>query len=246
MTGKPRQQGFALLTVLWFLLLAGSIVAMLMLIGLRRAEHQSARIEQLRLTLAAESAVETVVADLVLNGPRSQWHQLPANGRYTIDGIALGISVTSENGKIDINRADPALVDRALRGLGVAGEARAANVAAISAQRAQRKTTGTLADMRKLLAANPTGSAGLACPERYFTVFSGLGRPSSTMMAPELARALGEPEQSAPANVTPGSALRISVKSRNGAPTAIMFVRILGQIGRSHNLIGRERWSCQT
>jgi len=80
---KRSEQGYILITAMWLLLLGGSIVALLMLRNLHAAEAYSDDRPQLQLRYAQESAVETVVADILFNGPRSEFARLPAKaGRW--------------------------------------------------------------------------------------------------------------------------------------------------------------------
>ncbi|MEZ5708576.1 MAG: hypothetical protein R3E02_04200 [Blastomonas sp.] len=208
-----RERGFALLTVMWFLLLAGSIVAVIMLSTLRRAEHHSERALHIQRDLAIESALETVIADMQFNGPRSQWAMLPARGSYRIEGLDIAIEIVSENAKVDLNRADPALIGRALRGLGLNAAQRAPLLSEIARRQKSDIPFETLEDALVLL---PAANSLTHDPADWLTVYSGLPVPDASAMAPQLAAALG---QVSPGNRTrwmQGQVVTVRLKSGPG------------------------------
>src|SRR5688572_4437400 len=98
------------------LVLAGAITAVLMLRSLAGATAAVEHEEGIERKLALESAIETMLADRLFNGPRSGWWMTPVQGRIAMDGGDVAIRITSESGRLDVNVADPALIDSALRG----------------------------------------------------------------------------------------------------------------------------------
>ena len=87
--------------------------------------------------LDLETATETVAADLLINGARSQWWRLPGHGTIPIGSSEIDVTVTSEDGRLDLNTADPSVIQDALQGLGFATEDAQAFLAALLARRAQ-------------------------------------------------------------------------------------------------------------
>lgn len=224
---------------MWLLLLGGSIVALLMLKNLQVAEVYSDDREQLQARYAQESAVETVVADILFNGPRSEFARLPAETAYRFGDRTLKISVTGEGGKIDVNQADPALIERALRGLGIAALPRQNFVNGVKERQRSGRLFRSIADVEEAISqAGFDGTSGF-CAEDYFTAYSGLALPQTGQMHPKLARALGQAslETDAPSSI--GSAMRIRVQGEQGLPL-VAVVRASGLIGESHRVLDWE------
>lgn len=235
---RPRrsEQGYVLITAMWLLLLGGSIVALLMLKNLHAAEAYSADRDQLQTRYAQESAVETVVADILFNGPRSEFARLPAQTSYRFGDIALNIRVTGEGGKIDINQADAALIDRALRGLGIAAVPRQNFVSRVKERQRSGQLFRSIADVEEALSkAGLDGTSGF-CAEDYLTTYSGLALPQASQMDPRLARALGQASLEADVPASIGSAMRIEVLGEQGLPL-VAVVRVSGLIGESHKVL---------
>lgn len=226
----PRaERGFILISALWLLILCGAIVAVLMLRGIESATEASDGEDALRTKLALEGAVETVVADMLFNGPRSRWALLPARGTVAVDSQSIQVAVSSEAGRLDLNEADPLLLEAALRGLGVEAGGRALLIGALRQKRAANERIGSLAELRALLAPTIGTNQRAKCLEDQFTIFSGLVRPSESHLPPTLARALGSTASSSPVPAEPGSALRITATTRGGS-TLMAIVRITGML----------------
>lgn len=221
---------------MWLLLLGGSIVALLILRNLHAAEAYSDDREQLQMRYAQESAVETVVADILFNGPRSEFARLPAQTSYRFGDIALNISVTGEGGKIDVNQADPALIERALRGLGIAALPRQNFVNSVKQRQRSGRLFRSIADVDKAMSqAGFDGTNGF-CAEDYFTTYSGLALPQASQLHSRMARALGQASLPADTPTSIGSAMQIKVQGEQGAPL-VAVVRASGLIGESHKIL---------
>ncbi len=236
---KPSEQGYVLITAMWLLLLGGSIVALLMLKNLHVAEGYQDDRERLQARYAQESAVETVVADILFNGPRSASAQLPAETSYRFGDRKLKISVTGEGGKIDVNQADPALIQRALRGLGIAALPRQNFVNGVKERQRSGRLFRSIADVEEAMQqAGFDGTNGF-CAEDFFTTYSGLALPQAGQMDPKLARALGQANLQAEAPTNIGSVMRIKAQGEQGLPLVAM-VRASGLIGESHRVLDWE------
>ncbi|MEP3226285.1 MAG: hypothetical protein ABJO01_09940 [Parasphingorhabdus sp.] len=233
----PRgERGYILITAFWLLLLGASLVALLMLKNLKNAEDHAFERDQIQSRYAMESAVETVVADILFNGPRSAFAQLPAVTEYEINGVKMAVQVSSENGKIDLNRADAALIERALRGLGIAARPRQAFLDHVREQRKAGRFFRSTIDVEGAMQQAGFAGAGGFCAERYFTVYSGLSQPQANQMDAELARALGQVSSTSNVRTTPGTALRVQVKAAEGLPL-VAVIRTSGLIGQSHRVL---------
>ncbi len=238
---STSERGSILITAVWMLLLGASIVAVIMIHNLRASEELSFEREQTQIKYAQESAVETVVADMLFNGPRSELARLPAETSYTINGIAMQVRISSESGKIDVNQADPVLIERALRGLGISSSQRQAFLAIVAGERSASRLFQSPTDVGAAMQQAGMAVGSGFCPDNYFTTFSGLGQPAPGQMRPELTKALGQPSLPTEARASPGTALRVSINT-DGASPLIAVIRTSGLIGRSYSVLD---WSDQ-
>ena len=224
-----EEQGFVLIAAIWLLILAGSITAILMLRSLAGATAAAENQDSIERRLALDSAVETMLADRMFSGARSAWWAAPAAGEIAIGERRIALRVTNESGRLDVNGADPALLDAALQGFGIAADERARIVARLTALRATRRTISSLPELTALI--GDARARGGACLADALTWISGLPGPRPDQMPSDLARALGgrggatgEPRPSPP---EAGAALRIEA-SENGRPAMIAIVRTSG------------------
>lgn len=234
---SSRERGFILITAIWMLLLGASIVAILMVKNLHQSEQYSFEREQVAHKHARESAVETVVADLLFNGPRSSFAQLPSEMRYSFDGIDVTVKVSSESGKIDVNQTDIALVERAMRGLGVGAQTCEAFLEQISASRAaERPFQSALEVAGALQQSGLCQGIGQEDLGQYFTAYSGLAQPRQGQMDQRLARALGQPDIGSGGRTRPGTAVRVEARSEEGQ-AQVAILRVGGSLSQSHVVI---------
>jgi len=233
---KRSESGYILITAIWLLLLGASIVAVIMLHNLRNAQEYSFERDMMQQRFAKESAIETVVADILFNGPRSEFARLPAEAIYFINDTQMQVRVSSESGKIDVNQADPALIERALRGLGVSALPRQAFLNIIARKRGAGRLYQSILDVESAMRQAGFDMENGFCAEQYFTVYSGLSQPQAVQMDAALARALGQANLAANARAKPGTALRVEVKAKEGLPmTAI--IRTSGLIDQSYSVL---------
>jgi hypothetical protein len=211
---KTGEQGYILITAIWLLTLCGAVAAIVMLRGLASAQTAKGNGTLLRQKILLDSAAETVLAERLFDGNHSRWWLVPSSGTLEIDGEQIAVAISSEAGRIDVNEADPRLVDKALHGFGVEASARSSVVGRIQYLRATKSQLHSEAELRALF----TGAAASApCLERHFSLVSGLSEPRVGQMSDELAQALGQPIGFTPAVPEPGTALRIRVTVATGA-----------------------------
>lgn len=237
---RESERGYVLITAVWMLLLGASIVAVIVLKTLQASQEASFDRKLIDQRYALESAVETVAADILFNGPRSEFAQLPAKTNYTINGVDMRVQVTSESGKIDLNQADPALIERALRGLGVAALARQNFIGLITSQQKDDRVFQSLADALSVMKQVGMRFDDGLCPQRYFTVYSGLSRPKVGQMDAKLSRALGEANLPSNSRTPPGTALELRLTASSGLPL-IAVIRTTGLIGESYGVLDWRR-----
>jgi hypothetical protein len=211
----PQEQGFVLIATIWLLVLGGAIIAVVMLRTMTVSRAAVAQGTDLRDRLALDGAIDSVVADILFNGNRSRWAQLPASGTVDVGGSQINVAVSSENGRLDLNAAEPALIDTALRGFGVAAGPRTAFINQLLERRATKQPLRSRDEVERLIAVAGAQSGGV-CLSDMLTVSAGLATPQVDQMPTELARALGQPGASGPAPMSPGGAVRVFVWTGQG------------------------------
>lgn len=183
-----NEKGFVLIAAVWLLVLAGAIVALMMLRGMTEAREARSEGELLRHKLALDGAVETVVADRLFNGPRSPWSRVQAQGSLDIDGTAVQVRSTSENGRLDFNATELATVDRALQGLGVGAGNRRVVLGRMQQLRRRDERLSSFAALEALLSQAQKDTS--VCLADMMTLDSGLPQPRAGQMPDKLAFAL--------------------------------------------------------
>jgi hypothetical protein len=223
---KRSERGFVLIAAIWLLILAGSIAAILMLRSLANATAAADHQEEAARRLALESATETVLADRLFNGNRSAWWLAPAQGRMILDGHDIVVRLSSESGRIDVNAADPKLVDSALNGFGVSATERGRIVDRLLALRVTKRRINSLPELEALFAY--AERSGGPCLPDHFTFASALTEPRLDQISSELAHALGiKGAGTTSATVEGGAALRIEAAEVGRSPL-VSIARISG------------------
>lgn len=118
---RRHQRGVALIVVMWLLVLLAAIVGLFALNAHAEAVQASALRQRVVLDHAAEAGIDAVAARLLAIDARRR--PIP-DGRETViafdDGITVTIAVTDESGKVDLNVADAALLQRLFIEMGLA------------------------------------------------------------------------------------------------------------------------------
>ena len=108
----PRQDdGIALISVMWLLLLLALIVASILATARTYYTTADTRIQSAKLKYAAEGAIQRAIYELVRT--RSRGRGIPedeANKEFLIGDIMVSVKIESEAGRVNINRADPDLL----------------------------------------------------------------------------------------------------------------------------------------
>ncbi|EIK94456.1 general secretion pathway protein K [Pseudomonas sp. M47T1] len=204
------QQGVALLLVLWVLAVLSTLLAGLagtVQLQQRQAGWQAAHV---RALLAAEAGLSQAAISLQARDLKARW---AANGQphaLTFDQAQVAVSVRSERGKLDLNAASQADVDRLLRACGAAPSVAEAIAQALQQQRDGSTPLRALEEFREL----PGMSAALyrrVLP--LVTVWSGQAQPDPSLAPPRLARALGLPTVRTP-NPDAGQILTVTSEAR--------------------------------
>ena len=209
------ERGFVLIAAIWLLVLAGAIVALLMLSTLTFAKRTRFEADQIGSDMALQSALQTVAADRLINGVRGPWGLLPAEGDVALGRRVVHVRLSSEAGRLDLNEADPKLIDSALRGLGADASARQAFVAALVAIRLNHERIGSFDQLRAIARRAGLRLSTGTCLEDGTTFASGMSEPRAGQMPADLAHALGSlvPTTPGPGN---GDALRFEANDSSG------------------------------
>ena len=235
--GGRGERGFVLIAAIWLLILAGSITAILMLRSLAASTAATDRSVEVERRLALESAIETVLADRLFNSARSRWWLVPSEGSILIRGMEVRLRMTSESGRIDLNYADPTLIDSALRGMGIDAGARRIMLNRILALRTLNNSIRSVSEHDAIIAEIQPTSA--VCLSDQFTFVSGLSQPQTDQMSETLSLALGLPaartEKGASSPVEGSTALRIEARAGMGSPLT-SIVRLTGLPGRPYEV----------
>jgi general secretion pathway protein K len=157
-----RQEGFALVTVIWAIGLLALLFVTYIAAARYRGIEASRLAEHARTEALASAAIQVAILDLLARrfdpGPSRPRVRLDGTPVYCTlgGGVRVAISIADEGGKVDLNTADPALVAALARGLQPAGGAGATlakeiialREAASTAQRAQGIVSETASAFR--------------------------------------------------------------------------------------------------
>lgn len=165
-----RERGFALLVVLWAMVLLALMVTQLTASSRQETEIAFNLRSNAMLQAAASGAVQEAAFHLLDPGA-AHW---VANDQVHIlrsPGIAVSVVVSPEDGKVNPNIAEPQLMQALLLRLGVAQDRAAALAAAIAAWRLPAIGTGTAATA----AAYRSAGLGYIPPGKPFQSLDELG-----------------------------------------------------------------------
>lgn len=141
-TAGSRQGGFALLLVLWTMVLLSLIGTRIASTG--RTEAQlAANIRDAAVTEAAADGAVQDAAFRLLAAPPRPWPAAGTDGGLTLPGVAVAIRVESEEGRVNPNLASPELLGALVRAAGSDTQAAAAVAAAIVEWRFPGGAAGT-------------------------------------------------------------------------------------------------------
>jgi general secretion pathway protein K len=105
-----KQRGFAMILVIWVLVLLSLVAAGFNRLVRVETESGSWLSDQVRLRTAASAAISRALLGLSAREPEQRWRADGAPHLFTWDGLPTRISVRQESGKIDLNYASPTLL----------------------------------------------------------------------------------------------------------------------------------------
>jgi general secretion pathway protein K len=207
---------------MWLLMLSASIAAALMLRSMAGARESAGDAEALLDKLALDGAAEAALFSVIFEGNRSRWTSEPRP--IVIGEREVSVTLSSENGRIDINTAPLQAIAGALGRAGTAAARRDRFIAALDGERARGEVTSP-AQLRALIARAQVEDA---CAEDLFTMVSRLPAPIANQLTARVAAALGSPQGSfAPSAAGSGGAVRIDARLAHGASLRVVS-RIVG------------------
>jgi len=114
-----RQRGAALVLVLWLIALMTALVGAFALSA--RVEHLQQRVldDDARGQERARAGLEYALLRLSADPQRAPWRADGRTYRWQFDDASIEIKVLDENGKINLNLADAALLTAFLKALGL-------------------------------------------------------------------------------------------------------------------------------
>jgi general secretion pathway protein K len=124
-----RMRGAALILVLWLIVLLTALIGAFAVAA--RTENLQGRVlvRGLVASNAARAGLEYAITRVAQPDPRQQWRPDGRAYRWRYAGADVEVKIVDENGKVDLNQADPVLLAALLQGAG-AGAEQAARVAA--------------------------------------------------------------------------------------------------------------------
>lgn len=219
-TPLPGEQGYVLISAIWMLALAGSIVAYLMLGSVEASRQTRSAGELLKARLAFDAVLETIVADRIINGDRSKWSRAPMTGTIMIDGMAVRVRSTDESARVDINRADMQTLDLVLGQAGLREREKQVVLARIALARGQKRPVRAMAEMAAILGVADGAVVG-RCLLDIFTATAGGQSISPSLEHLSNANALL-------ATLRAGTIQRLELRSPKGMARTIL-IRVIGQ-----------------
>lgn len=204
-----REQGYILAGTIATLFAMSLVLATLVSVssdGLRREKAAEVRVAD---QLVIKSAILLAAAQLAEDLRRRALKFDDGRATAVIGGRSVVLRVEWEALRLDINRAEPAEIDKALRQAEAPEALRTAVASKVAASRSGDKPIQLIEDL-------VSDSEGRACLDSLFTVFGGLAKlPESKTVFP-----IGQP--------APGSVMRIEAKiadgKREASKTAIILM----------------------
>lgn len=235
---RDRQQGAALILVLWALAVL-SLLAANVVVSVRLENRQSHNeLERSKAQLAAQGGLALAV-QMLLGEPG----RLAADGQrhvVELDGVRLTLSVRSEHGKLDLNFCQPELFARLLTYLGSDPQRATLLARQLQQHRAQGKP---LRHLEELLQVTTLSTDQYQRILPFITLWGGDGVPVAAYAAPTLRKAL-DLKASSPVVSNPGSMLSIDSQAElgNGTTAGLLATVVLNPGDGDGTLYRVLRW----
>lgn len=253
-----RQRGAALLLVLWLVAMLAAVVGAFALIAQIERLQGRTLFQGVVAGQAARAGLEYAVVRATATDPAHLWLPDGRTYRWSYGGAEVEVVMVDENGKVDLNLADAALLGSLLQVAGADPQQAAQLAAAIvdwrdtdtltqpsgGAEDAQYAAAGLpygakdgpfegKAELRQVLGMTSELYAAVA---PHVTVFSGRMRPDPAFASPQVLAAMGlDPEQVL--------ALRGSWEQGSGRPPPMLpgFGPVVSSVSGTYSIESRAR-----
>jgi general secretion pathway protein K len=123
-TRQPKgERGFALVSVLWAMVILAAIAASIIATGRTEARLSHTHLDIAQLDAAADAAINLTILRMLDAKPENHPRVDGTPARIDFAGHRILVTVQDEGGKVDLNMADGELLRQLLLGAGVAVEA---------------------------------------------------------------------------------------------------------------------------
>jgi hypothetical protein len=193
--------------VIWLLVFAGSVTALLLMRASDRMVEVRKEGDLVRGRLAFEGALDAIAAERLFGTADSPWMTA---GSHTIDMDSVSVTgvMSSEEQRLDVNRAAPEAIDGVLDAAGVSRPTRTRTLGSIVMSRSSEGRIPSLSALGLLLSNAQREAKG--CLLDRLTVFGGRTQPL-------------QPGQEASPMLPPYALVRIVLTAQSsGTATAIM------------------------
>ena len=168
------ERGYALIGVIWLLVFAGSVTALLLMRASDRMNEVKKQGDLVRGSLALEGALDAIAAERLFGNADSPWMTAGSHS-IDMDGISVSGTIGAEEQRLDINRATAEAIDGELQAGGVSRQTRMRTLGSIAEARAAGERIGSLAALSALLGDAQREAKG--CLLDHLTAFGGRAQP---------------------------------------------------------------------
>ncbi len=201
------ERGYALIGVIWLLIFAGSVTALLLMRASDRMAEVRKQGDLVRGSLALEGALDAIAAERLFGAADSPWMTVGTHS-IDVDGISVSGTVSAEEQRLDINRATAEALDGELQGAGVSRQTRMRTLGGIAEARAAGEHIGSLAALSALL--GEAQREAKECLLDRLSAFGGRSQPFASV-------------QGSPEALPPYALIRVRLSAPGGGTaTAIM------------------------
>lgn len=171
---EAGERGYALIGVIWLLVFAGSVTALLLMRASDRMAEVRKQGDLVRGSLALEGALDAIAAERLFGAADSPWMTAGSHS-IDMDGISVSGTISAEEQRLDINRATAEAIDGELQAVGVSRQTRMRTLGSITEVRASGERIGSLAALGAVL--GDAQREAKVCLLDRITAFGGRAQP---------------------------------------------------------------------
>jgi hypothetical protein len=201
------ERGYALIGVIWLLVFAGSVTALLLMRASDRMVEVRRQGDAVRARLALDGAPDAIAAERLFGAADSPWMTAGSHS-IDMDGIQVTGAISAEEQRLDVNRATAEAIDGELGAAGVSRQTRMRALGHIAEVRAAGERIGSLGALAALM--DEAQREAKSCLLEKMTAFGGRAQAFAAGQ---------EPSQ----NLPPYALIRVGLSAPGGGTaTAIM------------------------